>query len=137
MKNIFLILNLLLFSLILQSHLTACGLYEPLAQYLNVSESEVPELLSNQKILIEGNRNLIPLLNSTIFGGSYIDIKANKLNINIVDMSQQGIITNNPAMKPYLKLLSFVQVKNSFDQLNFTFNQLNILEKNTMQSTTQ
>ncbi|RIB20065.1 hypothetical protein C2G38_2081729 [Gigaspora rosea] len=32
-------------------------------------------------------------------------------------------------MKPYLKLLSFVQVKNSFDQLNFTFNQLERLAK--------
>ncbi|CAG8855502.1 13523_t:CDS:1, partial [Gigaspora margarita] len=90
-------------------HLTACGLYEPVAQYLNVSESEVPELLSNQKILTEGNRILTPLLNPSIFGGSYIDIKANKININILDMSQQGIITNNTAMKPYLNLLLFVQ----------------------------
>lgn len=101
----------------------ACDLIDIIAQLLNVPVNEVPELLAQEKILINGSSQLTQLLDKSIFCGSNIDIKANKIFINTIDMSKTGNITNNSTMKPYLNLLSFVQVKNSLAQLNFTFNE--------------
>ncbi|RIB22248.1 hypothetical protein C2G38_2174486 [Gigaspora rosea] len=94
-----------------------------LPKLLNVSESEVPDLLINQKILLEGNGKLIPLLDESIYGESFIDLIANKIFINTIDISKNGSIMNNPVMKPYLNLLSFVEVKNSLSKLDELFNQ--------------
>ncbi|RIB27678.1 hypothetical protein C2G38_2159968 [Gigaspora rosea] len=142
MKGTLLLLNLLLFSLTLQNHLVNTQssnytTFTPIARYLNVSVSEVPQLLAQEKILIEGNRKLTPLLtqNEKIFGGSFIDVIANKININTKDLSKDGIITSNSAMKPYLDLLSFKQVNNSLYDLNSTFEDLKIWLKETMQPT--
>ncbi|CAG8832801.1 11300_t:CDS:1, partial [Gigaspora margarita] len=60
MKGTFILLNLLLFSLILQNHLVYTQssdytIFTPIARYLNVPENEVPQLLAQEKILIEGN----------------------------------------------------------------------------------
>ncbi|CAG8855057.1 32638_t:CDS:1, partial [Gigaspora margarita] len=44
-------------------------------------------------------------------------------------LSKNGIITSNTAMKPYLDLLSFIQVNNSLYDLNSTFEDLTILAK--------
>ncbi|RIB06546.1 hypothetical protein C2G38_2147985 [Gigaspora rosea] len=123
MKYTCITLNLLLLLLILQSLLIACDINDIIAQLLNVRVKEVPGLILQEKILINGSSQLTQLLDESTFCGSSIDIKANKIFINTIDMSKKGSITNNPAMKPYLNLLSFVQVKNSLAQLNFTFNE--------------
>ncbi|RIB06101.1 hypothetical protein C2G38_2253416 [Gigaspora rosea] len=136
MKGTFILLNLLLLSLTLLNNLVYTQssnytTYTPIARLLKVPESEVPKLLSQEKTLIKGNSILTPLLtqNAKIFGGSYIDILANKININTIDLSKKGIITNSPDMKPYLDLLSFIQVKYSLFDLNSTFEDLAILAK--------
>ncbi|CAG8688686.1 13584_t:CDS:2, partial [Racocetra fulgida] len=103
--------------------------YTPLTQFLNVPESKVPDLVAQQKTLIEGNRQLIPLLNGSIYGGSYIDLKENKIIINTIDLSKDDDIKNNIKMKPYRNILSFVKVKNSLMDLNSTFEKLSILAK--------
>ncbi|RIB23044.1 hypothetical protein C2G38_2033083 [Gigaspora rosea] len=121
MKYTCIICNLLLLSLILQSHLIACDINNIIAQLLDVPVSEVPQLMAQQTILINGNRQLTQLLDETIFCGSNIDIKANKIFINIIDLTKNETITNNPKMNPYLNLLSFVQVNNSLAKLNSTF----------------
>ncbi|RIB22874.1 hypothetical protein C2G38_2074404 [Gigaspora rosea] len=123
MKYTCITLNLLLLSLILQSLLIACDIDDIIAKLLNVPVKEVPGLVAQEKILINGSSQLTQLLDESTFCGSSIDIKANKIFINTIDMSKKGNITNNPKMKPYLNLLSFVQVKNSLAQLNFTFNE--------------
>ncbi|RIB21443.1 hypothetical protein C2G38_2243954 [Gigaspora rosea] len=136
MKGTLILLNLLLFYLTLPNNLVYAKssnytIYTPIAQLLKVPESKVPKLLSQEKTLIKGNNILTPLLtqNEKIFGGSYIDIIANKINIATTDLSKNGIITNNPAMKPYLDLLSFIKVKNSLYNLNSTFEDLATLAK--------
>ncbi|CAG8806935.1 18670_t:CDS:1, partial [Racocetra persica] len=101
--------------------------YTPLSQFLNVPESKVPNLVAQQKTLIEGNRQLISLLNGSIYGGSYIDLKENKIIINTKDLSKDDDIKNNIKMKPYRNLLSFVKAKNSLMDLNSTFEKLSIL----------
>ncbi|CAG8560658.1 3570_t:CDS:2 [Gigaspora margarita] len=88
---------------------------------LGVQVDEVPQLMTQQTILINGNRQLTQLLDDSIFCGSNIDIKANKIFINIIDMTKNETIINNPKMKPYLNFLSFLQVNNSLATLNSTF----------------
>ncbi|CAG8627173.1 16873_t:CDS:1, partial [Cetraspora pellucida] len=105
------------------------AIYTPLKQYLKVSERELPGLLANEEILIKGNRLLTPLLDESSFGGSYIDIKANKININIVDSSKKDDIMSKPVMKEYLNLLSFKKVSNSLDKLNTALNELHNMAK--------
>ncbi|CAG8839957.1 22853_t:CDS:1, partial [Cetraspora pellucida] len=90
---------------------------------------ELPGLLANEEILIKGNRLLTPLLDESSFGGSYIDIKANKININIVDSSKENDIMSNPVMEEYLNLLSFKKVSNSLDKLNTALNELHNMAK--------
>ncbi|KAF0516101.1 S1 family peptidase [Gigaspora margarita] len=134
MKYTYILLSILLFSFILPNHLKVYAInsspYSVIAELLNVPESEVPELLFNQTILLEGNKILIPLLDESIYGGTYIDLVANKIFINTIDISKNGSIINNPVMKPYLNLLSFVEVNNSLSKLNEIFNQVNILVNN-------
>ncbi|CAG8630430.1 11190_t:CDS:2, partial [Racocetra persica] len=133
MKYTYIILNLLPFLLILQTHLIVYALnsshFSLLAKRLNVSASKVPDLLAKGETLIKGNRLLIPLLNESIYGGSYIDLKATKIIINTVDDSKKKIITNNATIKPYLNFLSFVKVSNSLAKLNSNFKELTRLAK--------
>ncbi|CAG8634259.1 22297_t:CDS:1, partial [Racocetra persica] len=95
-----------------------------LAKLWNVEEKEVPKLFAREETLIKGNLQLIPLLDESIYGGSYINLKANKIIINTIDPSKKGIITNNKTIKPYLNFLSFVQVNNSLAKLNNTYEKL-------------
>ncbi|CAG8725012.1 7446_t:CDS:1 [Cetraspora pellucida] len=131
MKVTRIIINLLSFLLILilQNYLIVHAIYTSLKQYLKVSERELPDLLANEEILIKGNRLLTPLLDESSFGGSYIDIKANKININIVDSSKKNDIMSNPVMEEYLNLLSFKKISNSLDKLNAALYELHNMAK--------
>ncbi|CAG8828194.1 24526_t:CDS:2, partial [Racocetra persica] len=44
---------------------------------------QVPELLAIERILVNATRNLTPLLHkyNASFGGTYIDVKANKIMV--------------------------------------------------------
>ncbi|KAF0378371.1 S1 family peptidase [Gigaspora margarita] len=102
-----------------------CLQFEPLARLWNVSNEEVPELLDLEKILISLDSKLQPLLNELYFGGTYLDIKAGKVNVNTVDQSKVDEIRNK--MKNYQEYLNFIAANNTLSQLNSTFNQTFIL----------
>ncbi|CAG8557346.1 32033_t:CDS:2 [Gigaspora margarita] len=91
----------------------------------NVSNEEVPKLLDLEKNLISIDSKLQPLLNGLYFGGTYLDIKVGKINVNTVDQSKVDEIRNK--MKNYQDYLNFIAVNNTLSQLNSTFNQTFIL----------
>ncbi|CAG8581086.1 6126_t:CDS:2 [Racocetra persica] len=53
--------------------------YGALAKFWGVANNEVPKLLKNEKLLIMIDNEIKPLLNDLDFGGTYIDVKANKI----------------------------------------------------------
>ncbi|KAF0378370.1 serine protease [Gigaspora margarita] len=139
MKNIYIYLKTLLisFAFILQNcsivHAQICSKtnpinclqFEPLARLWNVSNEEVPRLLDLEKNLISIDSKLQPLLNGLYFGGTYLDIKVGKINVNTVDQSKVDEIRNK--MKNSQDYLNFIAVNNTLSQLNSTFNQTFIL----------
>ncbi|KAF0369987.1 serine protease [Gigaspora margarita] len=98
--------------------------FEPLADLWGVAENEVPKLLATEDNLVTGNNLLTPLLNEKDFGGSYINVKTNKIYINIINISKKNDIIENLKMKNYIDLLEFKQVSNSLADLNDTFSKL-------------
>ncbi|RIB26109.1 hypothetical protein C2G38_2240956 [Gigaspora rosea] len=102
-----------------------CLQFGPLARLWNVPNEEVPKLLDLEKILISIDSKLQPLLNGSYFGGTYIDIKAGKINVNTVDQSKVNEIRNK--MKNDQAFLNFIAANNTLSQLNSTFNQTFIL----------
>ncbi|CAG8598626.1 31093_t:CDS:2 [Gigaspora margarita] len=130
MKNIYIYLEILLilFAFILQN----CSIvsaqilqFEPLARLWNVSNEEVPTLLNLEKFLISVDSILQPLLNGSYFGGTYVDIKAGRINVNTVDPSKVDEIRKK--MKNYQDYLNFIAANNTLSQLNSIFNQAFIL----------
>ncbi|CAG8796292.1 21650_t:CDS:1, partial [Racocetra persica] len=79
---------LILFAFIIQNDLMVRAQYEPLAELWGVEIKKVPELLQREAKLIMIDGKLQPLLNDLYFGGTYVDVKANKININTVDQSK-------------------------------------------------
>ncbi|KAF0541064.1 hypothetical protein F8M41_005906 [Gigaspora margarita] len=98
--------------------------FKPLADLWGVTESEVPKLLAAEDNLVTANNLLTPLLNEKDFGGSYINVKANKIYINIMNISKKNEIIKNPKLKNYKDLLEFKQVSKSLYDLNDTFSKL-------------
>ncbi|KAF0455707.1 S1 family peptidase [Gigaspora margarita] len=128
MKNIYIYLKTLLipFAFILQNCSTInCLQFEPLAWLWNVSNEEVPRLLDLEKILISVDSKLQPLLNGSYFGGTYLDIKAIKINVNTVDQSKVDEIKKKKESDQ--DYLNFIAVNNTLSQLTSTFNQTFIL----------
>ncbi|KAF0534402.1 S1 family peptidase [Gigaspora margarita] len=115
--------------IILQNH-SIHSQYQPLANLWNVAENEVPELLVREKNLITGNHLLASLLNEENFGESYIDVKSNKIYINILNLSNKQKILEDSKMEKYKDLLEFNGVFNSLANLNSTFNKLISLNYN-------
>ncbi|CAG8769381.1 23493_t:CDS:2, partial [Racocetra persica] len=87
-KHIYLKTLLILFAFILQNGSMVRAQLEPFAKLWGVENEKVPELLDREAKLIKIDGKLQPLLNNSYFGGTYIDVKANKININTVDQSK-------------------------------------------------
>ncbi|RIA99989.1 hypothetical protein C2G38_1399120 [Gigaspora rosea] len=101
--------------------------YEPLAKYWGVPVEKVPELLAIEQNLIMVDGILKPRLDTSSFGGTYINAKENKVFINTLNSSMIPIVKSFPEIKPYIDLLSFLNATKSSYQLNTTFNELTIL----------
>ncbi|CAG8813708.1 3410_t:CDS:2 [Gigaspora margarita] len=135
--NIYLKISLIPFAFILQNcsivyaqicskiNPINCLQFEPLARLWNVPNEAVPKLLDLEKYLISIDSKLQPLLNGSYFGGTYLDIKAGKINVNTVDQSKVDGIRKK--LKNYQDYLNFIAVNNTLSQLNSTFNQTFIL----------
>ncbi|CAG8719128.1 19388_t:CDS:2, partial [Racocetra persica] len=98
--------------------------FEPLAKLWGVENKKVPELLDREAKLIRIDGKLQPLLNNLYFEGTYVDVKANKININTVDQSKVEKVRNSSQMKKYKKYLKFKKATNSLSQLKSTFVQI-------------
>ncbi|CAG8851633.1 30596_t:CDS:1, partial [Racocetra persica] len=62
--------------------------FEALAKFWGVTKNKVPELLNREAKLIMIDGKLQPLLNDSYFGGTYVNVKANEININTVNQSK-------------------------------------------------
>ncbi|RIB24491.1 hypothetical protein C2G38_2241995 [Gigaspora rosea] len=103
--------------------------YEPLARLWRVNDADLPMYLTREKNLKDLDRTISKLLDDTKFGGTWIDVKANKLTINTVDFSDVGHIISLPEIRPYRNLLTFLPANNSLYQLSFVFEQIIQLAK--------
>ncbi|CAG8546779.1 9671_t:CDS:1, partial [Racocetra persica] len=95
--------------------------FEPLAKLWGVENKKVPELLEREAKLIMIDGKLQQLLKNSYFGGTYIDVKANKININTVDQSKVKEVKNSLQMKEYKNYLRFKKAINSLSQLKSTY----------------
>ncbi|CAG8800939.1 19568_t:CDS:2 [Cetraspora pellucida] len=95
------------------------ALNEALSKLWNVTEIEVPNLLNIEKNLCMVDGLLKPFLeqNGESFGGSYINVKSNKIIIRIVDETKKDIILNSPDIQPHRELLIFEPALNSLSSL--------------------
>ncbi|CAG8503117.1 21267_t:CDS:2 [Cetraspora pellucida] len=102
------------------------ALNEALSKLWNVPESEVPNLLNIEKNLCMVDELLKPFLeqNEESFGGTYINVKRNKIIIMIVDETKKDIILNSPNIQPHRELLIFEPVQNSLSSLQNTSRQI-------------
>ncbi|CAG8570573.1 21423_t:CDS:2, partial [Racocetra persica] len=81
-----------------------------LAELWNVTEDDVPELLNTESYLRSVDKHFLkPLLdnNEGIFGGSYIDVKKDKIIIRTLNLTGRNIILSSPQIRPYRRLLKF------------------------------
>ncbi|CAG8830941.1 17068_t:CDS:1, partial [Racocetra persica] len=126
-KHIYLKTLLILFAFIIQNDSMVKAQFEPLAKLWGVENKKVPELLDREAKLIMIDGKLQPLLNNLYFGGTYVDVKTNKININTVDLSKIEEVRNSSQIKEYKKYLRFKKATNSWSQLNSTFVQIDKL----------
>ncbi|CAG8514251.1 13775_t:CDS:2 [Cetraspora pellucida] len=95
------------------------ALNEALSKLWNVTVIEVPNLLNIEKNLCTVDGLLKPFLeqNEESFGGTYINVKRNKIIIMIVDETKKDIILNSPDIQPHIELLIFQPALNSLSSL--------------------
>ncbi|CAG8733360.1 14049_t:CDS:1, partial [Cetraspora pellucida] len=62
--------------------------------------------------------------NEESFGGTYINVKRNKIIIKIVDETKKDIILNSPNIQPYRELLIFEPALNSLSAMENTSRQI-------------
>ncbi|RIB20148.1 hypothetical protein C2G38_2244740 [Gigaspora rosea] len=131
MKNIcfsvkLLLLNLLIFISQLQTHSTVYAQYqEPLAVLWGVEANELPDKLNDERNLINVDELLKPLLDDINFGGSWIDVKEDKVFINTLNVSKEEEIIAK--MSEYKDYLSFIQTNKSLNELSSSFEQIKSL----------
>ncbi|CAG8443888.1 6953_t:CDS:2 [Cetraspora pellucida] len=99
-------------------------LNEPLAKFWKINDDEIPKYLDIENKLIDANKKLIPLLNSSSFGGTFINAKTSTIHIFTVDDSKILDILFAPDMQSYIDYFTFDTVLNSLDKLNILFNQI-------------
>ncbi|CAG8801986.1 21713_t:CDS:1, partial [Cetraspora pellucida] len=97
---------------------------EPLAKLWKINDDELPKYLDIENKLINANKKLIPLLNSSSFGGTFINATTSTIHIFTTDDSKTLDILFAPDMQPYIEYFSFDTVLNSLDKLNFLFSQI-------------
>ncbi|CAG8665844.1 12653_t:CDS:1 [Cetraspora pellucida] len=92
---------------------------EALSKLWNVPKIEVPNLLNIEKNLCMVDGLLKPFLeqNEESFGGTYINVKRNKIIIKIVDETKKDIILNSSDIQPHRELLIFEPALNSLSSL--------------------
>ncbi|CAG8508227.1 22152_t:CDS:2 [Cetraspora pellucida] len=102
------------------------ALNEALSKLWNVTEIEVPNLLNIEKNLCKVDGLLKPFLeqNEESFGGTYINVKSNKIIIMIVDETKKDIILNSSDIQPHRELLIFVLAINSLSSLKNSSKQI-------------
>ncbi|KAF0525247.1 hypothetical protein F8M41_014684 [Gigaspora margarita] len=62
--------------------------YEPLARLWRVNDTDLLIYLTCEKILKNLDRTIFKLLDDSNFGGTWIDVKANKLTINTINFTE-------------------------------------------------
>ncbi|CAG8657010.1 25541_t:CDS:1, partial [Gigaspora margarita] len=120
MRNIYYLLNLLLVLFTLNKH-SLVYTREALAELWDVADDELLNLLAIEEKLTIIDKTLQLLLEDfdSSSGGTYIDVKANKVFVNIVDPSIIPIIKNSPEIRSsdYLNFIIFKSAKNSMATL--------------------
>ncbi|CAG8757761.1 6548_t:CDS:1, partial [Cetraspora pellucida] len=97
----------------------------PLAKLWQVQDNEIPKLLRIEKNLIQVDEILKPLLDEESFGGTYIDVKTNRVAINTLNFTKADNITS--IMRKHINFLSFENVNHSLTTLRHTFNRISEL----------
>ncbi|KAF0558235.1 S1 family peptidase [Gigaspora margarita] len=123
MKNFYFLINLLLIIFTIQKHFIIYA-QEPLASLWGINDTEIPRYLNIEKNLTLLDKIVKPFLNDSSFGGTWIDVKLNKVFINTVNLSQVPIIKSLPELKTYLDFLEFQPANNSLEYLKYSFNQI-------------
>ncbi|RIB19353.1 hypothetical protein C2G38_2036109 [Gigaspora rosea] len=133
MSNIYFLLNTLLLLFFTLNKQSLVLTREALAELWNVNDAEILNLLAIEEQLIIVDRTLQLLLESyeSSFGGTYIDVKKEKVLINTVDSSKVPIILNSPEIKlnNYSRFLDFVPAEKSFTKLKYNFIKISDLIK--------
>ncbi|RIB11395.1 hypothetical protein C2G38_111333 [Gigaspora rosea] len=123
MKNFYFLINLLLIIFTTQKHFIIYA-EGPLASLWGINDAEVQRYIIIEKNLVLIDKIVKPFLNDSSFGGTWIDVKLNKVFINTVNQSQVPIIKSLPELKNYLNFLEFQPANNSLEYLKFSFNQI-------------
>ncbi|RIB03805.1 hypothetical protein C2G38_2254784 [Gigaspora rosea] len=133
MSNIYFLLNTLLLLFFTLNKQSLVLTREALAELWNVNDAEIPNLLAIEEQLIIVDRTLQLLLESyeSSFGGTYIDVKKEKVLINTIDFSKVPIILNSPEIKlnNYSRFLDFVPAERSFTKLKYNLIKISDLIK--------
>ncbi|CAG8578807.1 14550_t:CDS:1 [Dentiscutata heterogama] len=127
MNNIYILIIIIIFTL--KTYSVPHTQNEALAKLWDVSDSQLPNLLENEKKLIMVDKIVKQLIENyeRDFGGTYIDLEKNLLIIYTLNFTKADIIKNSPQLRDYLNLTSFVPANNSLYTLNKSFNETRAL----------
>ncbi|RIB22835.1 hypothetical protein C2G38_2033274 [Gigaspora rosea] len=127
MKDIIFLINLIL--IIFKFHSTVHAQSEALARLWDVNDDDLPAMLAIERNLKKVDGILNQFINNSDFGGTWIDVKANKVFINTLSTANVSYITSLPEVQPYVDLLNFTIVDNPTDKLSDSFEQIVKLAK--------
>ncbi|RIB22834.1 hypothetical protein C2G38_2033273 [Gigaspora rosea] len=127
MKDIIFLINLFFIIFIFQSTVHAQS--EALARLWGVNDDALPTMLETERNLKKVDGILNRVINNSDFGGTWIDVKANKVFINTLSTANVSYITSLPGVHPYVDLLNFTIIDNSTDKLSDSFEQIIKLAK--------
>ncbi|CAG8622766.1 34981_t:CDS:2, partial [Racocetra persica] len=97
---------------------------------MGVQDDDLPRLLNIEKSPRMVGGIVRKHLDNSDFGGSWIDVKKDKIFINAVDPSKSEEIKSIPEIKPYVRFLEIEIAPNSLANLSSSFEQIIQLAKN-------
>ncbi|KAF0392153.1 S1 family peptidase [Gigaspora margarita] len=119
MKDIYF---LIIFIFTLQIHFTVHAYQHPLAILWKILNDQVNEYLEREDVLAIKEAlvsSIMEIIGEESFGGIYVDVKTNKLIVNI----NNPALENSPLLDPYRDILLFNIVDRSLGELKVQFDQ--------------
>ncbi|KAF0488026.1 hypothetical protein F8M41_022449 [Gigaspora margarita] len=120
MKGIYFFLIIFIFTL--QIHSKVHAYQHPLAILWEILNDQVNEYLKREDVLAIKEAlvsSIMEIIGEESFGGIYVDVKANKLIVNI----NNPALENSPLLNPYRDILLFNIVDRSLGELKVQFDQ--------------